>query len=294
MRDTTPRFKNKNVFLVETSCSRRPAHRAWCSVESWARQNPNLDVWFILTSLSADISDGMLKTLLNSYPNLHIAGVNLDQIFEGTPLQKLFNSRLWTSRETWPVELLSDMLRVLLLWHWGGFYSDNDVVSTRPMDLSGNMVGFESNDGMVGSAFLSFTDHHQVLWRLMEDMELNFQPQKWGCIGPKAITRVMEKVCQVLQLRHLVEHTPLSCHNITLFPVNYFYPIHYHRSDVYLEEGNGRNFAEEFQSSYLLHFWNKLTKKQHVSVGSDSIYEVAARSFCPLTFLRVTLNSSNF
>ncbi|KAK3891264.1 hypothetical protein Pcinc_004839 [Petrolisthes cinctipes] len=84
---------------------------------NWARQNPNLDVWYLLTSATADNTDHLLTHLLHHYPNLNLATLDLDKIFHATPVNKLFNSRRWTRNDTWPVEVLSDMLRVSVLWH---------------------------------------------------------------------------------------------------------------------------------------------------------------------------------
>lgn len=74
----------------------------------------------------------------------------------------------------WPVELLSDMLRVLVLWWWGGVYSDTDVISLRRLTLPPNSLGFE-NSGQIGSAFYSFHAQHPTLLKLMEDMQYNFK-----------------------------------------------------------------------------------------------------------------------
>ncbi|KAK3889712.1 hypothetical protein Pcinc_006278 [Petrolisthes cinctipes] len=59
----------------------------------------------------------------------------------------------------WPVEVLSDMLRVLVLWHWGGIYSDTDVISIKPFSIPVNAVGLEAK-GVIASAFLSFTKNN--------------------------------------------------------------------------------------------------------------------------------------
>lgn len=74
----------------------------------------------------------------------------------------------------WPVELMSDMLRVLVLWHWGGVYSDTDVICIRPYNLPLNSLGYETNF-QIGSAVYSFRAHHPVVWRLMEDMTKGFE-----------------------------------------------------------------------------------------------------------------------
>lgn len=66
------------------------------------------------------------------------------------------------------------MLRVLVLWWWGGVYSDTDVLSIRPLTLPLNALGFE-NSGGLGSAFYSFQARHPILLQLMEDMQKKFK-----------------------------------------------------------------------------------------------------------------------
>ncbi|KAK3888383.1 hypothetical protein Pcinc_007535 [Petrolisthes cinctipes] len=95
-RDINPTRNDTNVFLVDTSCSSHPRYRAWCAVESWARQNPDLDVWFILTSLTMDDSTGLASLLLHQYTNLRVVGIDLDILFRDTPLLEFFLSRKWT------------------------------------------------------------------------------------------------------------------------------------------------------------------------------------------------------
>ncbi|MPC09625.1 Lactosylceramide 4-alpha-galactosyltransferase [Portunus trituberculatus] len=76
--------------------------------------------------------------------------------------------------QAWPVELLSDMLRVLVLWWWGGVYSDTDVISVQSLTLPDNSLGFEHSK-QLGSAFYSFQARHPVLLSLMKDMHRNFK-----------------------------------------------------------------------------------------------------------------------
>ncbi|KAK3889589.1 hypothetical protein Pcinc_006437 [Petrolisthes cinctipes] len=191
---------------------------------NWARQNPNLDVWYLLTSATADNTDHLLTHLLHLYPNLNLATLDLDKIFHATPVNKLFNSRRWTRNDTWPVEVLSDMLRVSVLWHWGGIYSDTDVISIKPFTIPVNAVGLEAK-GLIASAFLSFTKNNSVLWALMKDINTHFI---------------------------------------------------------------------DFKNTFLIHFFNKMSKDAVVKAGSGSIYDVAARKSCPVTYQMATLRAKHF
>ncbi|KAK4326188.1 hypothetical protein Pmani_003257 [Petrolisthes manimaculis] len=186
-RDTQPTRTDYNVFLLDTACNTHPKYRAWCSVESWARQNPNLDVWYLLTSLTADNTDHLLTHLLHHYPNLNLATLDLDKIFHDLPVNKLFNSRRWTRVDTWPVEVLSNMLRA-----------------------------------------------------------------------------------------------------------QFFSPIYYKNFKAYISGGGGKNFEKDFSNTFLMHFWNKITKNVVVKAGSGSIYDVAAKKSCPVTYQMATLRANHF
>ncbi|KAK8396347.1 hypothetical protein O3P69_005411 [Scylla paramamosain] len=289
-RDAIPE-ENRNIFLMDTACNPTPKFRVWCSVESWARQNPERQVWFLLTSDRIEDNTGLSSTLLHQYANLQVVTADLDDMFRDTPLLLLFNERKWT--KTWPVELLSDMLRVLVLWWWGGVYSDTDVISVRTLTLPNNSLGFEHSNSL-GSAFYSFQARHPALYQLMRDMHKHFKPKQWGSIGPIAITRVMEKICGE-EMKMLIRRAPVTCPgNVTLFPQSTFYPMLYSQFKYYFLPGNGNKFNETFSRSFALHFWNKMSKNHWVKVNSNSVYEVTAKRFCPTTYLFATAESDVF
>lgn len=67
---------------------------------SWAQQNPDLEIWFVMTSTGFNSVDYFPSSLLQKYPNLHVVGADVEKMFEGTPLLQLFQSRRWTKRNS--------------------------------------------------------------------------------------------------------------------------------------------------------------------------------------------------
>ncbi|KAG0729290.1 Lactosylceramide 4-alpha-galactosyltransferase [Chionoecetes opilio] len=242
-RDITPEMNN-NIFLMDTSCNPFPNERVWCSVESWARQNPDRQVWFLLTSGQLEGGHALTSLLLQQYTNIHLVTADVMDLFKDTPLLSLLNSRRWTEVNTWPIELMSDMLRVLVLWWWGGVYSDTDVISLRALTLPPNSLGFE-DPYLIGSAFYSFRARHPTLLKLMEDMQLHFEPWSWGSIGPAAISRVIISECGKT-LPELIQESPVTCPgNITLHPTSTFFPVPFNEFEKYFSPGGGKDFDEE-------------------------------------------------
>ncbi|XP_037786363.1 uncharacterized protein LOC119582204 [Penaeus monodon] len=122
MRDVTPSL-DKNVFLIESACKAKPTYRAWCAVESFSRVNPEADVWFVITSPTVDNADGLPARLLERYSNLYVVTTDLETVFKNTSLEDFFMSGLWHKGTPWPIIQLSDILRVALVWRFGGFYN---------------------------------------------------------------------------------------------------------------------------------------------------------------------------
>ncbi|KAG0725816.1 hypothetical protein GWK47_037854 [Chionoecetes opilio] len=63
---------------------------------------------------------------------------------------------------------------------------------------------------------------------------------------------------------------------------------------VYFKPGGGKHFNVTFGRSVALHFWNKMSKNKTVKVNSNSVYEVAAKRFCPITYRTATTHSNVF
>ncbi|XP_050699092.1 lactosylceramide 4-alpha-galactosyltransferase-like isoform X2 [Eriocheir sinensis] len=257
---------------------------------SWARLNPGRHVWFLLTSGRAEETEH-LSTLLKHYDNLQVVGADLDDLFTNTPLESFFNGRNWTRKDSWPIIQMSNMLRVLLLWHFGGVYSDTDMINLQPFTLPLNGIGMETSD-RVCNAFLSFHANHPFLSYLMNFMAQQFEPRKWGSIGILAITKAVKKICKK-NLSDLFKRAPVTCPgNFTIYPKISFYSVLYNTYSKYFRPGGGKDFDKIFTSkSFGAHFWNKFTKNIYVKVNNNTLIEVLARKFCPFTFRIATAHS---
>ena len=137
-----------------------------CAIESAARHNPNRKIFVLFASpTDSKVSNVALK----SYANVHFLNVNLDAFVEKTPAKKFYQSgELFTSK--YLVEHMSDFLRLLVLYKYGGIYLDMDVVVQKNMDdLPANFLGKEAyegnNVGGVNGALLGFQDEigHKII-----------------------------------------------------------------------------------------------------------------------------------
>lgn len=122
--------------------------RQACAIESAALLNPNWDI-FILFASPAGISNETivqppLINALQSYTNIYFRNINLWSYSENTPLEdwflsdELFQSQYLNSH-------VSDFLRYISLYKYGGTYLDLDVIVLKSFEnISHNYAGAES------------------------------------------------------------------------------------------------------------------------------------------------------
>ncbi|KAK3883238.1 hypothetical protein Pcinc_012439 [Petrolisthes cinctipes] len=291
-----------NMFLVETSCNPRPSNRAWCAVESLARQNPRAKVWYVVTSPDLWTGDALVSALLERHTNLRVVRVALAQLLAHTPLHTLYTSGTWHHNNSWPATTLSDLVRLTLLWHYGGLYADTDTICLRDLTHLRDVVGVENvhptppfllptlttrgkmrgvfGDVLVGSAAFHFTKHNPVLHNIMEYVAANFQGDVWGVSGPEAVTAALRAACR--QGWEQMQEAGGKCVGLTLLPRRAFYffpPVDWRA--FFRPAPPALNLTQVFPEAYLLHAWNKLSKQEPIHKGS--LYDVAASVYCPLT-----------
>ena len=108
--------------MVETSGRPRLSPRQACAVESAARRS-GLEVTLVMVSTQLDMTDNTTCHLVNSDigHKIKVFTVNMEKISRETPLEGFFSrEELLTSSNRY--RHISDGLRWLLIYKYGGFY----------------------------------------------------------------------------------------------------------------------------------------------------------------------------
>lgn len=289
--DTRFEFENptdgKDIFFHETSCFGDDGlvlnTRQACAVESAAKMNPNLNVYLLFVS-DARISNHSREFFdhLMSYPNVKIRHIQPEKYVKNTPLDTWYASGM-LKKSRWPKSHMSDILRYLTLWKYGGIYLDLDVVVTTSLERLTNFAGAEDWDdvaaGVMGFDTTRFG--RQVADACLRDLKKNFRGDVWGHNGPGVITRTLQKICSVKYVRDM---TPGRCHGFKVFPPSAFYPIGYKKWKKYFETKDKNETMKMAEKAMVIHVWNKLSKYEEIDVKSDVPYAVIARKYCPKIF----------
>lgn len=124
----------KNIFFHETSCFGEDGAvlnaRQACAVESAAKMNPSMTVYLLFVSpIKFSNATKLIVKQLESYPNIKIKHILMNKYTRCTPLEEWWATDILKTSK-WPRSHMSDILRYLTLWKYGGIYLDLDVVVT--------------------------------------------------------------------------------------------------------------------------------------------------------------------
>ncbi|XP_078251147.1 alpha-1,4-N-acetylglucosaminyltransferase-like, partial [Rhinoraja longicauda] len=191
---------NPGIMFVETSDNVELKPLVACSVESTAHQNPDKSIYFFMKGFSGNLSQYpephyRLIPLLSSVKNVVLLPLNATELFEDTPLN-FWYQKVNPTKEMYWLHVFGDACKIALLWKYGGIYLDTDIISMKSMPF-GNFMCPESSNALSMDAMGFYHRHHPFLSNCMIDYVANYIGYIWGQQGPKLITRVLKRWCQM-------------------------------------------------------------------------------------------------
>ena len=254
------------MFFHETSAAAALKTRQACAVESLALHNPDLTVYVLMTNEVSNSHPTMRA--LQEYGNINLVQINLDDYFFNTTLERWYFCTNWRNSR-YAVSHLSDALRYLTLFKYGGYYFDLDFIMMKPVSSLGNFVGLESKN-VLGAGAMHADLGHSVFQQTIQEFRGNYKRDAWGYNGPLLITRVLKRSCPDL-------------HNCTTFNVlrkEIFYPVSHTEWKYYFSEEP----SVRLEKSIGIHVWNKLSGAATAIKNSSQVYVRMARKNCPRVF----------
>ncbi|XP_073526473.1 lactosylceramide 4-alpha-galactosyltransferase-like [Phyllobates terribilis] len=152
---------------------------------------------------------------------------------------------------------LSNLLRLAILYKYGGVYLDTDFIVLRKFTGLRNSIGAQRIHGHTGkwtrlnNAVLIFDRNHPILLAFIEEFVAGFDGSKWGHNGPLLVSRVVENGGLL--------------GNFTVLPPAAFYPVNwikivglFKRPTTQAQRSWAQRKVEELKNgAYVVHLWNK-------------------------------------
>ncbi|KAE9447670.1 hypothetical protein C3L33_20433, partial [Rhododendron williamsianum] len=214
----------------------------------------------------------ILKPLLGFGFRVTAVTPDLPFLFNDTPAESWFDEFKRGKTDPGEVSLaqnLSNLIRLAVLYKYGGVYLDTDFIVLKDFSGLRNSIGAQSVDAFgnwtrLNNAVLVFDKNHTLLHKFMEEFTSTFNGNRWGHNGPYLVSRV-------------VERTPKGqdC-NFTVLPRMAFYPVDWTRiAGLFAKPVTRANskwveakLAQLGGVSYGVHLWNKESSRLRIEEGS--------------------------
>ncbi|XP_031632002.1 lactosylceramide 4-alpha-galactosyltransferase-like [Contarinia nasturtii] len=280
----------KAIFFHETSChpngiAKLNAKQA-CAIESAAHLNPNRDIFVIFAS-PVGINDyenlPPYIDMLWKYENIHFRNIDLWRYSKDTPGEAWINTnKLFQSNYLY--EHMSDYLRVLTLYKFGGFYLDLDVVVQKNFDDLGEDFVVDDWSTVLATSIMHLNNDGigwEIATEYLERLTKNFDGNVFIANGPKILTQTCADICDTEQ-RSL--WTREKCVGLDLKRKQQFHPIQWRDYMMYFDVDKLNKTLELSKNSTMIHVWND--RSSHISnkVGTNNAYQVIAAKNCPSVY----------
>ncbi|KAL9243595.1 hypothetical protein vseg_017464 [Gypsophila vaccaria] len=288
-------------FFLENSCEIR-VFMTWISplasfgdrekfcIESLFRFNPNACLLIVSKSMDTYNGTQILRPFLRM--NFKVMAVTPDFgfVFKDTMGAKWYNELMKGKIKKGEISLgqnLSNLLRLAILYKYGGIYMDTDFIVLKSLSKLRNSIGAQAIDtrtkkwSRLNNALLIFDKKHLLLSRFIEEFALTFNGNKWGHNGPYLVSRVVNR----LNNGNVGFDEKI---NVTILAPSAFYlmdwirigslfrqPKHKNELDLHWINDKLKQIEEE---SYAIHLWNR--ESRGIKVGNGSVISHLMKRSC--------------
>ncbi|KAF3325202.1 lactosylceramide 4-alpha-galactosyltransferase [Carex littledalei] len=284
---------NLSFFMTWIAPLEYFGEREMFSIESLFKWHPTACLLIMSTTMDSSKGAELLKPFLNNGFRVVALSPDYKYLVKGTPAET------WLKRlrkgEVDPGEVsitqnISNLIRLLVLYKYGGIYIDTDVIVMKSMYGLKNCIGAQTVDSVtrnwtrLNNAVMIFDKKHPVVLEFISEFASTFDGNKWGHNGPYLVSRVVRRVTN----------------QVVVLPPIAFYPVDWSRIGG-LFRGPGSQSKHESQwmreklqwiqkESYAVHLWNRESKGMKLEKGSI-IQRIMLDSclFCNSTRLKTIL-----
>ena len=158
---------NESIFFLDTSLKTR---RSWpgrlgCSLESVVKQNPGRKVFVIV-----DIHSGIkaVPNYFSALSEVYFVVADFKALSRGTP-----GFAIWENGELEAAKIrvvcTSELMRLVLLYKFGGVFADMDYIFKAPLPWSASNFFASQYNGNVNGALMRFGKGHPYLKLALEN-----------------------------------------------------------------------------------------------------------------------------
>jgi len=276
-------YINKTIFFI---ASEQPSDkililnaRSACSIESAAVHNENWNIILVALDVIDFDEESIYIQTLRTYPNVHFMNTTLYELAKGTPIEDWVTSDGWKKTNSL-VEHASDLLRLILMWKYGGVYLDTDLISFVNYDvLKPNWIA-ASTFRFINGAAMSVASNgfgHNLADIFLRQFIKNFNGSAYNANGGELIMRVLKFICSTEIIKDMSREL---CIDFEVLKPNSFYTVNWNKHERLFSEEEQDVILNLYKDSYGIHFWNSASKRTTGKKGVGALNIFGSRH-CP-------------
>ncbi|PNS99078.2 hypothetical protein POPTR_016G114200v4 [Populus trichocarpa] len=246
--------------------------REFLALESLFKVHPHGCLLILSRDLDSIQGYRILKPLLDRKFKVAAITPDLSFLFKNTPAETWFEEIKSGNKDPGEIPLaqnLSNLIRLAVLYKFGGIYLDTDFIVLKSFADLRNAIGAQSIDvskswTRLNNAVLVFDMNHPLLLKFIEEFASTFDGNKWGHNGPYLVSRVVQKVAG------------RPGYNFTVLPPMAFYPVGWNRIGGFFKKPVNKvesrwvnaKLLQLSGETYGLHLWNRQSSKFSIEEGS--------------------------
>ncbi|XP_057756139.1 uncharacterized protein LOC130975347 [Arachis stenosperma] len=279
-------------FAIWLSPAKNFGEREFMTMDTLLKVHPQACLMILSRSMDSELGSRILKPLIDLGLKVEAITPDLPFLVKNTPAKSWLEAIKNGNKDPGNIPLsqnLSNLMRLAMLYKYGGAYVDTDLIFVKDMSLLRNAIGAQAVDQetkkwlRLNNAVLIFDMNHPIVLEFLREFATTFDGNKWGYNGPYMVSRVIERI----EATQGYNNSSSNYYNLTILPPKAFYPVDWNKIvDFYKRPENGselvwvENKVEELLyggRTYALHLWNKRTRELDIEEGS-----VMARLFSHL------------
>ncbi|XP_022140162.1 uncharacterized protein At4g19900, partial [Momordica charantia] len=245
------------------------------AIQSLFKAHGNGNSCLVIVSNSLDSTEGRQILSQFSENGFRVIAISpdFDSIFRDTEAEAWFNQLRRGIIKPGEIAIgqnLSNLLRLALLYKFGGIYIDADVIILKSFLNLRNAIGAQTVDLRTGNwsrlnnAVMIFDKNHPLLLEFIKEFASTFDGNRWGHNGPYLVSRVVSRLNQNPGF------------NFSVLPPSAFYPVVWSRvrglfqgpKDAVHSKWVIAKLRQIRSKSLALHLWNSHSRKLEVEKGS--------------------------
>ncbi|CAK9137099.1 unnamed protein product [Ilex paraguariensis] len=247
-------------------------HREFLAMESLFKANPHGCLVILSRTLDSVAGNRILKPLLNLGFKAMAVSPDLPFLLENTPAKSWLDDLKSGNKDPGEIPLaqnLSNLIRLAVLYKYGGVYMDTDFIVLKDFSGLRNSIGAQSTDESgnwtrLNNAALVFDRKHPLLYMFLEEFASTFNGNRWGHNGPYLVSRVVKRAATTQKFK------------FTVLPPMAFYPVSWTKIAGFFSRPPDRKLSNWVEAklhqlnraTYGVHLWNSHSSRVEIEEGS--------------------------